>query len=155
MLALGRAPVQDANDAVIKATFQLHQFLYRKWMQLQTEIGLSHGTQVSLHVSAADASAADLPQGGACEVSIRAPAGDATIKNHKTGTERNWFQSAHPQGMQRRPRLRSHCRLRFQSTHPQGMQPGTGREAPSAMSGFNPRTRRGCNRLTIAPCSNN
>ena len=91
-------------------------------MQLQTEIGLSNGRQVSLRVSAADAPAADLPQGGACEVSIRAPAGDATVKNQKMGVERNWFQSAHPQGMQRLALIAYASSWMFQSAHPQGMQ---------------------------------
>ena len=64
-------------------------------------------------------------------------------------------QSTHLQGMHRPPIWRSVGPARFQSAHPQGMQPSRTKRWGWNGTGFNPRTRRGCNRLTIAPCSNN
>ena len=98
-------------------------------------------------------------------VSIHAPAWGATPRGAAAGAA-CWFQSTHPRGVRREQARVTMPAEQFQSTHPRGVRPGgpmSGRARPlfqsthprgvrrlvqrgrsGPASGFNPRTRVGC-----------
>ena len=78
------------------------------------------------------------------QVSIHAPAWGATCASCRLLSAHAQFQSTHPRGV--RPALPSRLAPgpRFQSTHPRGVRLLSARDATREPTGFNPRTRVGC-----------
>ena len=60
------------------------------------------------------------------------------------GPVTNVFQSTHPRGVRRSWTARASRSRMFQSTHPRGVRPPTRSCARPLWTGFNPRTRVGC-----------
>ena len=58
------------------------------------------------------------------------------------------FQSTHPRGVRLKAFCRAHGLCEFQSTHPRGVRLLPGRPGQRLRSGFNPRTRVGCDART-------
>ena len=70
------------------------------------------------------------------------PHGVRHLRIQQAATE-HWFQSTHPHGVRHFLSSKSFTQIEFQSTHPHGVRPS---EASAAIqrTGFNPRTRTGC-----------
>ena len=85
----------------------------------------------------------------AAHVSIHAPAWGATPLAVANLATRAMFQSTHPRGVRQLSDSVSYWLLAFQSTHPRGVRPVRGVVQGYGQGGFNPRTRVGCDLLTL------
>ena len=77
-------------------------------------------------------------------VSIHAPAWGATRSRRTSVPSGQAFQSTHPRGVRRACTCRMISSCMFQSTHPRGVRHGTTIRLRGDGTGFNPRTRVGC-----------
>ena len=114
------------------------------WGATTSNSSMPISTAVSIHAPAWGATSTYQGMYCARAVSIHAPAWGAT-KAIQTGLDMlREFQSTHPRGV--RP-IRSSIffdAAMFQSTHPRGVRPSGWRWTYRTWSGFNPRTRVGC-----------
>ena len=100
--------------------------------------------EVSIHAPAWGATYTEFRQGFHLYVSIHAPAWGATRNPSCTSSRRSAFQSTHPRGVRPQNGIRWKVADAFQSTHPRGVRQGEGANLKIRNTGFNPRTRVGC-----------
>ena len=108
-------------------------------------IDSSGNNYVSIHAPARGATKVDWSQEATEWFQSTHPQG-VRRKSSSVYTRFYEFQSTHPQGVRRTAMKEKALKVLFQSTHPQGVRPHL-TVLKAVLRGFNPRTRKGCDKL--------